>query len=73
VSQDAFGEVLTFQGIDTDATPILGRLLKDHSVEYVSRSEAEVRNDAMQFVTYVLVQCGQRLLFFKRSYLSRAA
>jgi hypothetical protein len=26
-----------------------------------------------QFVTYVLVQCGQRLLFFRRSYLSRAA
>jgi predicted NUDIX family phosphoesterase len=25
------------------------------------------------FVTYVLVQCGQRLLFFRRSYLSRAA
>jgi predicted NUDIX family phosphoesterase len=72
-SQDAFGEVLTFQGIDTDATPILDRLLRDDSVEYVSRSEAEVRNDAKQFVTYVLVQCGQRLLFFKRSYLSRAA
>jgi predicted NUDIX family phosphoesterase len=32
-----------------------------------------MRNDAKQFVTYVLVQCGQRLLFFKRSYLSRAA
>src|SRR6266851_7431751 len=72
-SQDAFGEVLTFQGIDTDATPVLDRLLRDDSVEYVSRSEAEVRNDAKQFVTYVLVQCGQRLLFFKRSYLSRAA
>jgi predicted NUDIX family phosphoesterase len=72
-SQNAFGEVLTFQGIDTDATPILGRLLRDDGVEYVPRSEAEVRNDAKQFVTYVLVQCGQRLLFFKRSYLSRAA
>jgi HB1, ASXL, restriction endonuclease HTH domain len=72
-SEDAFSDVLTFQGIDTDASPILARLLDDESVPYVSRSEAELRNDAKQFVTYVLVQCGQRLLFFKRSYLSRAA
>jgi predicted NUDIX family phosphoesterase len=72
-SQNAFAEVLTFQGIDTDATAILGRLLRDDSIEYVSRSNAEARNDAKQFVTYVLVQCGQRLLLFKRSYLSRAA
>jgi predicted NUDIX family phosphoesterase len=72
-SENAFAEVLTFQGIDTDATPILDRLLRDDNVDYVSRSEAEVRNDAKQFITYVLVQCGQRLLFFKRSYLSRAA
>jgi predicted NUDIX family phosphoesterase len=72
-SEDAFSDVLTFQGIDTDAAPILSRLLSDESVSYVPRSEAEVRNDAKQFVTYVLVQCGQRLLFFKRSYLSRAA
>jgi hypothetical protein len=72
-SQNAFEEVLTFQGIDTDATPILGRMLRDDSIEYVSRSEAEVRNDAKQFITYVVVQCGQQLLLFKRSYLSRAA
>jgi predicted NUDIX family phosphoesterase len=72
-SEDAFGNVLTFQGIDTDAAPILSRLLSDENVSYVPRSEAEIRNDAKQFVTYVLVQCGQRLLFFKRLYLSRAA
>jgi predicted NUDIX family phosphoesterase len=72
-SEGAFGHVLTFQGIDTDAAPILSRLLSDENVSYVPRSEAEIRNDAKQFVTYVLVQCGQRLLFFKRSYLSRAA
>jgi predicted NUDIX family phosphoesterase len=72
-SEDAFKDVLTFQGIDPDATPILRHLLDEGSYSYVSRSEAEVRNDAKQFVTYVLVQCGQRLLFFKRSYLSRAA
>jgi HB1, ASXL, restriction endonuclease HTH domain len=71
--ESAFSDVLTFQGIDADAAPILDRLLNDRSVSYVPRSEAEVRNDAKQFVTYVLVQCGQRLLFFKRSYLSRAA
>jgi len=72
-SENSFGKVLTFQGIDTDTTLILGGLLKDDSIEYVSRSDAEIRNDAKQFITYVLVQCGQRLLFFKRSYLSRAA
>jgi predicted NUDIX family phosphoesterase len=73
VLENAYGDVLTFQGIDADATPILGRLMKFENVVYVPRSEAETRNDAKQFVTYVLVQCGQRLLFFKRSYLSRAA
>jgi predicted NUDIX family phosphoesterase len=73
ISENVFGEILTFQGIDTDVTPILGRLLDDGSVSYIPRSEAEVRNDAKQFVTYVLVQCGPRLLFYKRSYLSRAA
>jgi predicted NUDIX family phosphoesterase len=72
-SEDAFSEVLTFQGIDTDAAPILHRLLNERNVLYVSRAEAEARDDAKQFVTYVLVQCGQRLLFFRRSYLSRAA
>jgi predicted NUDIX family phosphoesterase len=73
VSDAAFREVLTFQGIDTDAGPILDRLLSEKNVLYVSRSEAEARDDAKQLVTYVLVQCGQRLLFFRRSYLSRAA
>jgi predicted NUDIX family phosphoesterase len=73
IPEPAFREVLTFQGIDTDATPILDRFLNTNSTAYVGRAEAETRNDAKQFVTYVLVQCGQRLLFFKRSYLSRAA
>jgi len=73
VSEDKFQDVLTFQGIDTDTTPILHRFLKTDSTVYVGRAEAETRNDVKQFVTYVLVQCGQRLLFFKRSYLSRAA
>jgi len=73
VGEHAFKDVLTFQGIDTDANPILRQLLKQESISYVSRSEAELRNDAKQFITYVLVQCGQRLLFFRRSYLSRAA
>jgi predicted NUDIX family phosphoesterase len=73
VKEDSFGELLTFQGIDTDPGEILTQLLQPENLEYVGRSEAETRNDAKQFVTYVLVQCGQRLLFFKRSYLSRAA
>jgi predicted NUDIX family phosphoesterase len=73
VGEGAFKDVLTFQGIDTDANPILQQLLEQERISYVSRSDAEVRNDAKQFITYVLVQCGQRLLFFKRSYLSRAA
>jgi len=73
VSDVAFREVLTFQGIDTDSGPILDRLFYDNNVLYVSRTEAEARDDAKQLVTYVFVQCGQRLLFFRRSYLSRAA
>jgi predicted NUDIX family phosphoesterase len=73
VSERAFSSVLTFQGIDTDAGQILSRLLEDQNLVHISRAEAETRNDAKQFITYVLVQCGQRLLFFKRSYLSRAA
>src|SRR6266702_1698367 len=73
VPDAAFRDVLTFQGIDTDAGPILGQLLSPKTTLYVGRAEAEIRNDAKQFITYVLVQCGQRLLFFKRSYLSRAA
>jgi predicted NUDIX family phosphoesterase len=71
--ESAFNDILTFQGIDTDATPILNQFLNAKTTLYVGRAEAEIRNDAKQFVTYVLVQCGQRLLFFKRSYLSRAA
>ena len=73
VPEFAFRDVLTFQGIDTDTPPILGQLLTEKNTTYVGRAEAEVNNDAKQFITYVLVQCGQRLLFFKRSYLSRAA
>ncbi|WP_246740000.1 HTH domain-containing protein [Bradyrhizobium aeschynomenes] len=73
VDEQGFRDVLTFQGIDTDPAEILGRLLKDKHLHYVGRSEAETRDDAKQFITYVLVQCGQRLLFFSRSYLSRAA
>jgi hypothetical protein len=72
-SERAFKGVLTFQGIDPDTTLILRCLLDEGNISYVSRSDAEIRNDAKQFVTYVLVQCGQKLLFFRRSYLSRAA
>jgi hypothetical protein len=73
VGQARFEDVLTFQGVDTDPTEILKQLLQGDHLHYVARSEAEARNDAKQFITYVLVQCGQRLLFFKRSYISRAA
>ncbi|MVT56054.1 hypothetical protein GPL17_37465 [Bradyrhizobium yuanmingense] len=73
VPETAFRDVLTFQGIDTDTPPILGQLLSEKTTIYLGRAEAEINNDAKQFITYVLVQCGQRLLFFKRSYLSRAA
>ena len=62
-----------FKALTPKRRQFSGQLLNEESVSYVSRSEAEVRNDAKQFVTYVMVQCGQRLLFFKRSYLSRAA
>lgn len=72
-SEAAFRDVLTFQGIDVDITRILRPLLSDGAVTYVARSEAETRDDAKQFITYVLIQCGQRLLYFRRSYLSRAA
>ena len=73
VKESSFSELLTFQGVDTDPGEILTQLLQPKNIKYVARSEAETRNDAKQFITYVLVQCGQRLLFFKRSYLSRAA
>ncbi|MBK5656385.1 MULTISPECIES: HTH domain-containing protein [Bradyrhizobium] len=73
VPEAAYRDVLTFQGIDTDAASILNRFLNTSTTIYVGRADAETRNDAKQFITYVLVQCGQRLLFFKRSYLSRAA
>jgi predicted NUDIX family phosphoesterase len=73
VREEAFHKLLTFQGIDTDSNEILSQLLRDRQLEYVARSEAESKDNAKQFITYVLVQCGQRLLFFKRSYLSRAA
>jgi predicted NUDIX family phosphoesterase len=73
VKESSFSELLTFQGVDTDPGEILTQLLQPNNIEYVARSEAETRNDAKQFITYVLIQCGQRLLFFKRSYLSRAA
>jgi predicted NUDIX family phosphoesterase len=73
VGEEGFRDVLTFQGVDTDSAEVLRRLLRPKHLEYVARSEAESRDDAKQFITYVLVQCEQRLLFFKRSYLSRAA
>jgi len=73
VSESTFADVLTFQGIDTDSSPILGRLLRQGNIHYIPRSQAESRDDAKQFVTYVLVQCGQHLLCYRRSYLSRAA
>jgi len=69
----SYRDVLTFQGIDTEVDRLLPPLLNRSNTIYVPRSEAEHRDDAKQFVTYVLVQCGQRLLQFQRSYLSRAA
>lgn len=69
--ESRFRNILTFQGIDGDFRAIVPRLLADSY--YVNRSFAEDRNDGKQFITYVLVQCGHRLLSFRRSYLSRAA
>lgn len=69
--QSYYAPVLTFQGIDGDHLAVLPRLLK--STEYVNRDTAEEKNDVKQFVTYVLVQSGHRLLSYRRSYLSRAA
>jgi hypothetical protein len=62
VGEEGFRDVLTFQGIDTDSTEILGRLLQDEHLHYVGRSEAETRDDAKQFITYVLVQYRSMLL-----------
>ncbi len=66
-----FESILTFQGIDGDYISVLPRLL--NRTLYIDRTEAESRNDAKQFITYVIVQCGHRLLTYRRSYLSRAA
>lgn len=71
VPENYFGNVLTFQGIDGDYDSILPKIIGD--TIYIDRSQAEERNDAKQFITYVIVQCGHRLLSFRRSYLSRAA
>ena len=72
VSEHGYRDVLTFQGIDTESAVVLAKLLRANTL-YVPRSEAEHKDDAKQFVSYVMVQCGQRLLQFQRSYLSRAA
>ena len=69
--ESRFRDILTFQGIDGEYGAIIPSLLTD--TFYVNRSSAEERNDAKQFITYVIVQCGHRLLSFRRSYLSRAA
>jgi predicted NUDIX family phosphoesterase len=66
-----YAPILTFQGIDGDFDAVLPRLFKD--ILYVDREQAEERNDVKQFITYVVVQCGHRLLSFRRSFISRAA
>jgi predicted NUDIX family phosphoesterase len=71
VSEDHYAELLNFQGIGTETKSLLPALTT--RALYRSREEAENKNDAKQFVTYVLVQCGHRLLSFRRSYISRAA
>ena len=71
VPEGHYHDILTFQGIDGEYHDILSKLFK--GVAYINRSEAENRNDAKQFITYVLVQCGHRLLSFRRSHISRAA
>lgn len=71
VPERYYKEILTFQGIDNDYDDLLPKLLAE--TIYINRVEAEERNDAKQFITYVLLQCGHRLLSFRRSYLSRAA
>jgi hypothetical protein len=73
VNESEFRQTLTFQGIETDTDQLLPRLLGASTTQYILRSEAENRDDAKQFITYVLVQSGQRVLCFRRSYLSRAA
>ena len=71
IPEEKFRDILTFQGIDGDYGDIIPRL--SSSTFYVDRAIAEDRNNAKQFITYVIVQCGHRLLSFRRSYLSRAA
>lgn len=71
VPEGHYRDILTFQGVDGEYQGILSRLF--NGVSYINRSEAENRNDAKQFITYVLVQCGHRLLSFRRSHISRAA
>jgi len=73
VSEESFKDTLTFQGIETDTEQLLPRLLASAATQYIPRAEAESRDSAKQFITYVLVQSGQRILCFRRSYLSRAA
>jgi predicted NUDIX family phosphoesterase/shikimate kinase len=66
-----FQQILTFQGIDSEFDVLLPRLLSN--TIYIDRAKAEDRNDSKQFITYVIVQCGHRIMSFRRSYISRAA
>lgn len=67
-----YAPVLTFQGLDTNKDVLLPQLLQMPPA-YIPRSTVEGIDTVKQFVTYVIVQCGHRVLSFERSYLSRAA
>lgn len=72
VLRSNYAPILTFQGLDANRDEVLPALLKLPPV-YIARTEVESIDTVKQFITYVIVQCGHRVLSFERSYLSRAA
>jgi len=71
--RDAYAGILDFQGINTDYSGILKRLISTKRLTYIPRTEAELDNSYKQFVTYTIIQRRDKILSFRRGRYNRVA
>ncbi len=73
VPRGAYSDILNFQGIETNHTSVLERLLRTGTLIHIPRTDAEINSDFKQFITYTIIQQRDKILSFRRGQYNRAA
>ena len=66
VPRALFDEIGAFQGIQTDVTPYIPRILDPQNTRFIPRSQAESDPSWKQVIPYVLIRRGDTLLHYVR-------